>query len=65
MPVGLVLLGLKHVVVDFDLFELSTIWVVNKVHSVAAGRCVAKNLITTKVFKHKMDVFLCVLRIKA
>ena len=51
--------------VDLYLFKLATIWVVYKVHTVAAGRRIAENLISLEVFKDKMGVLLLVIRIKA
>ena len=65
VPEWFFLLGLKHFVVDLYLFKLATIWVVYKVHTVAAGRRIAENLISLEVFKDKMGVLLLVIRIKA
>lgn len=65
MPVGLLLLVREDIMVDFYLFERATIIIVNKVHTVAAGRCVAENLFSAEVFQDKVDVLLCVTKIKA
>ena len=51
--------------VDLYLFKLATIWVVYKVHTVAAGCRIAENLISLEVFKDKMSVLLLVIRVKA